>query len=60
MKIKQFIYFILIILGALIMGFGSSYFEKEYALAVGIIFLMFGVYKVSTSWTATNVEPKDD
>lgn len=48
MKIKQIIYFILIVAGATIMAFGDSFVVKEYALAIGIILLMFGIYKTST------------
>lgn len=59
MKIKQIIYFLLIVIGALIMAFGPQFVEKEYALALGIIFLMFGIYKVSTSWKESAQESKD-
>ncbi|WP_158975970.1 hypothetical protein [Cellulophaga sp. L1A9] len=59
MKIKQIIYFILILSGALIMGYGGLFVAKEYALAGGIILLMLGVYKASTSWKKSEPESKD-
>lgn len=59
MKNKQFIYFLLLISGALLMAFGERYITKEYALALGIIILMFGVYKLSTSWKNTTEETKN-
>tara|TARA_R110002012_G_scaffold322105_1_gene555804 strand:+ start:8818 stop:9012 length:195 start_codon:yes stop_codon:yes gene_type:complete len=60
MKKKQIMYVSLIVIGALLMGFGPVYVEKEYALALGIIILMFGVYKASTSWTLKNQDIKED
>ncbi|MEX0289868.1 MAG: hypothetical protein AB3N14_12230 [Flavobacteriaceae bacterium] len=54
MKTKRGIYFLLIILGALIMGVGENWMRKEYALSIGIILLMFGIYKTSQSWTENN------
>jgi cadmium resistance protein CadD (predicted permease) len=60
MKKKQIIYFLLIIVGAMIMGFGEVYVRKEYAFALGIIILMFGVYKSSTSWATQDQETKEE
>ena len=51
MKTKRIIYFLLIILGALIMGGGENYMEKEYALCIGIVLLMFGIYKSTQIWS---------
>tara|TARA_R110000796_G_scaffold252631_1_gene389137 strand:+ start:11020 stop:11208 length:189 start_codon:yes stop_codon:yes gene_type:complete len=59
MKIKRIIYFILIVVGATIMAFGDSFAVKEYALAIGITILMFGIYKTSTSWKDKNDESTD-
>ncbi|ADV49895.1 hypothetical protein I2486_12785 [Cellulophaga sp. E16_2] len=59
MKIKQIIYFVLILSGALLMGYGGLYVAKEYALAGGIVVLMFGVYKASTSWKKSEPESKN-
>lgn len=56
MKTKRAIYFILITLGVLILGLGESYMEKEYALAIGFVLLMFGVFNSSQSY----VSDKDD
>lgn len=59
MKTKQIIYVLFMIIGALIMSFGPTYVEKEYALAIGIIFLMFGIYKTSNLYTSSNQENKE-
>lgn len=56
MKTNQTIYFLLILLGAIIMGFGSEWMQKEYALSLGIVLLMFGVYKSSQSWRGRDKE----
>lgn len=60
MKIKQLIYFALIAIGASIMAFGKLYIVEEYALAIGIVFLMFGIYKMSTSWKNTEEDSKEE
>jgi cadmium resistance protein CadD (predicted permease) len=60
MKTKQIIYFLLILFGAILMGFGDAYMRKEYALALGIVILMFGVYKISTSWKNLEQETKEE
>lgn len=54
MKTKRIIYFLLIITGALIMGVGESYMQKEYALSIGIVLLMFGIYKSTQIWSNGN------
>lgn len=59
MKIKQIIYFLLIVSGAIIMAFSDSFKIKEYGLVIGIILLMFGIYKMSTSWKDSNDESTD-
>ncbi|MEJ1223397.1 hypothetical protein [Sediminicola sp. 1XM1-17] len=51
MKTKRIIYFLLIISGAVIMGAGENYMEKEYALCIGIVLLMFGIYKSTQIWS---------
>ena len=51
MKTKRTIYFILIVIGGLIMGFGKEFMVKEYALSIGIVLLMFGIYKSTQVWT---------
>ena len=45
MKTKRSIYFALIVIGGIVMGTADSYFEKEYALSIGIVLLMLGIYK---------------
>lgn len=60
MKAKRTIYFILIVTGALVMGFGKNYMEKEYALSIGIVLLMFGVYKSTQVWSDSRSEEVED
>lgn len=50
MKIKPLFYLLAIVSGALIMGFGGSFMRQEYAMCLGIVLIMFGIYKTSTSW----------
>lgn len=50
MKTKRTIYFLLVVLGALIIGVGDSYFPKEYVLSVGLVLMMFGLYKSTQVW----------
>jgi disulfide bond formation protein DsbB len=59
MKIKQIIYLLLIVIGTLIMVFGPNYMLKEYSLAIGIVFLMFGIYSVTTTYGNKNSEEAD-
>ncbi|NJB72359.1 type IV secretory pathway VirB2 component (pilin) [Saonia flava] len=54
MKTKRAIYFILIVLGAITIGFGKAFVQKEYAFSVGIVLLMFGIYKSSQAWSIIN------
>ena len=32
------------------MAFGEHYIEKEYALSIGIVLLMLGIYKSTRVW----------
>ncbi len=50
MKTKHTFYFLLILLGAVLMASGDRLLRKEYAFSLGIVLLMFGVYKTSRSW----------
>lgn len=50
MKTKHTIYFLLILTGALLMASGDFLLRREYSFSLGIILLMFGVYKASQSW----------
>lgn len=58
MKTKQGIYFFLIISGAVVMGTGENWMKKEYALCIGIVLLMFGIYMMSRAWEAGG--PQDE
>lgn len=60
MKTKRTIYFVLILVGAVLMDEGDSFIRKEYAMAPGIIFLMFGIYKSSVSWEIRDNGLKND
>lgn len=50
MKIKQSIYFALLIAGFLVLAFGDHFMEKEVSLSIGFVLLMFAIYKISISW----------
>jgi disulfide bond formation protein DsbB len=54
MKTNRIIYFLLIIAGAIIMATRDLWVQKEYAMSIGIILLMFGIYKSSKVWTKTD------
>ncbi|MBC8768066.1 hypothetical protein H4O18_08685 [Arenibacter sp. BSSL-BM3] len=51
MKTKRTFYLVLIIVGAVIAGMGDSIIEEEYALSIGIVLLMFGLYKTTQLWS---------
>ena len=55
MKIKAWIYFICIIAGIIMISTAGNVIPREYAYSVGIILLMFGLYKVSVSWKPKNM-----
>ncbi|MEH6680896.1 MAG: hypothetical protein V7724_10140 [Sediminicola sp.] len=50
MKTKRIIYFLLIMLGAVAMAMGDRYVQKEYALCIGVVLLMFGIQGSISSW----------
>ncbi len=58
MKTKRIIYFLLIILGAVIMASDTLFKVKEYALILGIVLLMFGIYNTSKVWSSNTQEHK--
>ncbi|MCE2612639.1 hypothetical protein LVD13_06625 [Flavobacteriaceae bacterium D16] len=60
MKIKPFIYFLLIITGGLLIGFGGQIVLKEYAMIIGIVLIMFGIYKTSVSWGVRDKAKKEE
>jgi len=49
----------LIVAGAIIMATGDNLIRKEYALSIGIVLLMLGIYKSSRAWN-TNEEQKEE
>ena len=60
MKTKRTIYFLLIVLGAIIIGAGESYFPKEYVLSVGLVLMMFGLYKSTQVWINDKDQREDE
>jgi hypothetical protein len=60
MKIKPLIYFLLIIIGALLIGLGDRIMLQEYAMIIGIVFIMFGIYKTSLSWSGGDEAKKEE
>ena len=42
---------VLIIVGAAIAGLGDLIMHEEYALSIGIVLLMFGLYKTTQLWS---------
>lgn len=60
MKKNKILYILSMVVGAFCMGFGDAYVRKEYALAFGIVLLMYGVYKASHSWKSTDQETKEE
>lgn len=60
MKTKRTIYFILIVCGAMMAGFGNRFMSKEVALSIGMVVLLFGIYKSTYAWTATTMEDKEN
>lgn len=60
MKIKGGIYFILALAGVVVLVFGTDLMPREYALSIGIVLLMFGLYKISTSWQKDDSDEATD
>lgn len=63
MKTKHAFYFLLILLGSGLMASGDRLLRKEYAFALGIILLMFAVYKTSRARSRadkTRDEPEEE
>ncbi|HLT50572.1 MAG TPA: hypothetical protein VKZ93_01375 [Arenibacter sp.] len=52
MKIKRTIYLVLILVGAVIGGVGHWVLMEEYAMMIGIVLLMFGLYKTTQLWSS--------
>ena len=53
---KQTIYLLLILLGAIIGGIGHWILMEEYAMMIGIVLLMFGLYKTTQLWSSNREE----
>jgi hypothetical protein len=60
MKTIHTFYFLLILTGALLMATGDRLMRREYAFSLGLVILMFGVYKTSKSWKQREVNGTDD
>ncbi len=57
MKTKGWINLLLVVIGITIMIWGEHFILREYALSVGFILLMLGLYRISKSWRAE--DPND-
>jgi len=64
MKTKRTFYLVLILLGGGIAGWGDLVMQEEYALSIGIVLLMFGLYKTTQLWSMDhydgNLKDKDN
>ncbi|TDQ29294.1 hypothetical protein [Zeaxanthinibacter enoshimensis] len=56
MKIKGIINFLLIAAGACLLASGNSLLKNEYAMSIGIILLMLGIYRASRGWNSERPE----
>jgi len=59
MKTKRIIYFICIVIGAIFMGFGTYFVQKEIGLIIGVVFLFYGVYKSSYAYGGESTNEDD-
>ena len=60
MKIKWTIYLGLILVGAIIGGIGHWVLTEEYAMLVGIVLLMFGLYKSTQLWSSGQADEEGE
>ena len=60
MKTKQTIYLLLILMGAAVMAGGEQIVRKEYAYIIGLILLMFGIYKTSQLFSLPGTKEDED
>ena len=60
MKIKQTIYLLLILMGAAVMAGGEQIVRKEYAYSIGLILLMFGIYKTTQLFSLPGTKEDED
>ncbi|NNF18798.1 MAG: hypothetical protein HKN61_03405 [Flavobacteriaceae bacterium] len=56
MKIKGIINFLLIAGGACLLASGDTLLMNEYAMSIGIVILMLGVYRASRGWNSERSE----
>ncbi|XHP72554.1 hypothetical protein KCTC52924_00276 [Arenibacter antarcticus] len=59
MKIKRTIYLVLVIIGGLIAGYGDKFMEEEFALMIGFVLLMFGLYKSTQLWSSVQLDERE-
>lgn len=59
MKTKRTFYLVVILVGAVIAGLGDRYMEGGYALSIGIVLLMFGLYKTTQLWSIDQNKDKE-
>jgi len=59
MKTKRTFYLVLILVGAVIAGLGDHIMQEEYALSIGIVLLMFGLYKTTQLWSIDHYGDED-
>jgi hypothetical protein len=60
MKTNHTINFILILTGAFLMASGDRLIRSEFAFCLGIVILMFGVYKISATLNSREVNGGDE
>ena len=56
MKTKHTFYFLLMMIGAVLLATGDKLIRREYAMSLGVCLLMFGIYKVSQGWNQSRNE----
>lgn len=49
----------LIVVGALIAGYGDRFMEEEFALMIGFVLLMFGLYKSTQLWSSRQLDERE-
>lgn len=54
MKIKAFIYFLLMCLGVFCIVWGQNWMEQELAQSIGFVLLILGVYLTSRSYSGND------
>ncbi|GGW31305.1 hypothetical protein GCM10007383_15770 [Arenibacter certesii] len=49
----------MIAIGGLIAGFGNRFMGEEFALMVGFVLLMFGLYKSTQLWSSSQLDERE-